>query len=82
MRHAGKRYLTLCGVAAMLLIGTLPAQAQQTLRIGMQDDPDALDPAQGGTFAGRIVFASLCDKLIGFVPVPDGLIRPQGLTPR
>jgi peptide/nickel transport system substrate-binding protein len=30
----------------------------------MQDDPDALDPARGGTFAGRIVFASLCDKLI------------------
>ena len=23
-----------------------------------------LDPAQGGTFAGRIVFASLCDKLV------------------
>ena len=34
----------------------------------MQDDPDALDPARGGTFAGRIVFASLCDKLIDLSP--------------
>src|SRR4029078_8133108 len=36
----------------------------QTLRIGMQEDPDRLDPAQSATFVGRIVFASLCDKLI------------------
>lgn len=49
--------------AAMLLAGA-SAEAAGTLRIGMQDDPDALDPAQSGTFAGRIVFASLCDKLI------------------
>jgi peptide/nickel transport system substrate-binding protein len=34
----------------------------------MQDDPDALDPARGGTFAGRIVFASMCDKLIDLSP--------------
>jgi peptide/nickel transport system substrate-binding protein len=50
--------------ALMLLLCCMSAQAAGTLRIGMQDDPDALDPAQGGTFAGRIVFASLCDKLI------------------
>jgi peptide/nickel transport system substrate-binding protein len=43
---------------------SMSAQAAGTLRIGMQDDPDALDPAQGGTYAGRIVFASLCDKLV------------------
>ncbi len=49
--------------AAMLLIGT-SAQAAGTLRVGMQDDPDLLDPALGGTFAGRIIFASLCDKLV------------------
>jgi peptide/nickel transport system substrate-binding protein len=36
----------------------------QTLRIGLQEDPDRLDPAQGATFVGRIVFAALCDKLI------------------
>jgi peptide/nickel transport system substrate-binding protein len=48
--------------AFALLCGS--AHAAGTLRIGMQDDPDALDPATGGTFAGRIIFASLCDKLI------------------
>jgi peptide/nickel transport system substrate-binding protein len=35
-----------------------------TLRIGIQDDPDALDPATSGTYTGRIVFAALCDKLV------------------
>ena len=38
--------------------------AQGTLRIGLNEDPDALDPARGGTFVGRIVFAAVCDKLI------------------
>ncbi len=55
---------TMIAAAAILLLAGTSAQAAGTLRIGMQDDPDALDPAQGGTFAGRIVFASLCDKLI------------------
>jgi peptide/nickel transport system substrate-binding protein len=50
-------------IVAFVLVGA-SAQAAGTLRVGMQDDPDALDPALGGTFAGRIVFASLCDKLI------------------
>lgn len=34
------------------------------LRIGLQEDPDVLDPDQARTFVGRIVFESLCDKLI------------------
>jgi len=51
-------------LAAAMLVASASARAGGTLRIGMQDDPDALDPAQSGTFAGRIVFASLCDKLI------------------
>jgi peptide/nickel transport system substrate-binding protein len=53
--------------AAAMLAMTVAANAA-TLRVGMQDDPDALDPARGGTFAGRIVFASLCDKLIDLSP--------------
>ena len=40
------------------------AQAQaQTLRIGLAEDPDALDPSLARTFVGRLVFAGLCDKL-------------------
>jgi len=35
----------------------------QTLRVGLADDPDVLDPTLARTFVGRIVFASLCDKL-------------------
>ncbi|HEY6432741.1 MAG TPA: ABC transporter substrate-binding protein [Acetobacteraceae bacterium] len=58
----GKLKLVGIGLACVLASGT--AHAAGTLRIGIQDDPDLLDPAQAGTFAGRIVFASLCDKLV------------------
>ena len=50
-------------MAAFLLLGGLPAAAQ-TMRIGLQEDPDSLDPMAGSTFVGRIVFTALCDKLI------------------
>jgi peptide/nickel transport system substrate-binding protein len=35
-----------------------------TLRIALGQDPDALDPAVGITYVGRVVFASVCDKLV------------------
>ena len=37
--------------------------AQTTLRIGLAEDPDVLDPTLARTYVGRIVFASMCDKL-------------------
>jgi peptide/nickel transport system substrate-binding protein len=40
------------------------AASAQTLRIGLAEDPDVLDPSLARTFVGRIVFASLCDKLV------------------
>ncbi len=40
------------------------ANASGMLRVGINEDPDALDPARGGSFVGRVVFASVCDKLI------------------
>lgn len=49
-------------VLSSLLAG--PAFAGGTLRIGLNEDPDALDPARSGTFVGRIVFAATCDKLV------------------
>jgi peptide/nickel transport system substrate-binding protein len=55
--------LTLMLAAALAVTSAAPVSAQ-TLRIALQEDPDRLDPAQGGTFVGRIVFAALCDKLI------------------
>src|SRR6187551_784225 len=65
-----------CGVAA----------AQTTLRIGLAEDPDVLDPTLARTYVGRIVFASFCDKLfdideklnavpqlaLGYETAPDG----------
>jgi peptide/nickel transport system substrate-binding protein len=39
------------------------AYGQTTLRIGLAEDPDILDPTLARTFVGRIVFAGLCDKL-------------------
>ena len=47
-------------LAALLLAGA--AQAQ-TLRVGLAEDPDVLDPSLARTFVGRVVFAALCDKL-------------------
>ncbi len=39
------------------------ALSQSTIRIGLAEDPDVLDPSLARTYVGRIVFASLCDKL-------------------
>jgi peptide/nickel transport system substrate-binding protein len=57
-----------------MVLALTSAQAA-TLRVGIQDDPDALDPALGGTYAGRFVFAALCDKLVDIAP--DLSIVPQ-----
>lgn len=54
-------------VAAALALTTEFVQAQD-LRIGLQEDPDVLDPDQSRTFVGRIVYASLCDKLVDISP--------------
>lgn len=47
----------------LLGLGALAAQAQ-TLRVGLAEDPDVLDPTLARTFVGRIVFSALCDKLL------------------
>jgi peptide/nickel transport system substrate-binding protein len=69
-------------LAAALLFAAFacagPAAAQTTLRIGLAEDPDILDPTLARTFVGRIVFASLCDKLVDISPELD--IVPQLAT--
>ncbi|HVY43273.1 MAG TPA: ABC transporter substrate-binding protein [Hyphomicrobiaceae bacterium] len=56
-------HLVRLGLAAVaLMLATLPVSAQ-SLRIGLAEDPDILDPTLARTYVGRIVFASLCDKL-------------------
>jgi peptide/nickel transport system substrate-binding protein len=54
-----RRLLLVAG--CMLMLGT--GAAAQTLRIGLAEDPDVLDPTLARSFVGRIVFSALCDKL-------------------
>jgi peptide/nickel transport system substrate-binding protein len=64
-------------VAVMVLVAG-PAAAQSVLRIGLNDDPDALDPTISRAYVGRLVFAALCDKL--FDVTPELTIVPQLAT--
>jgi peptide/nickel transport system substrate-binding protein len=54
--------LTAAAAALWLSLATAVC-AQTTLRIGLAEDPDVLDPSIARTYVGRIVFASFCDKL-------------------
>jgi peptide/nickel transport system substrate-binding protein len=47
-------------VGSMLIAG---AAAAQTLRIGLAEDPDVLDPTLSRTFVSGVVRTALCDKL-------------------
>ena len=58
-------------ILLLLLAFALPAGASapasaQTLRIGMRDDPDILDPTFSRTYVGTVVMTGLCDKLFDF----------------
>lgn len=60
MRLAAMRLI----LVLSLCLGLAPAALAQTnLRIGLGDDPDALDPTTSRFYTTRIVFAALCDKL-------------------
>src|SRR4051812_11672134 len=56
--------LVLLAALALALLPSAPALAQSELRIGLQDDPDTLDPATNWSFVGRHVLQSPCDKLV------------------
>ena len=53
---------------ALIPVHSGNAQPQKVLRVGLAEDPDILDPTLARTFVGRIVFASLCDKLYDIDP--------------
>jgi peptide/nickel transport system substrate-binding protein len=58
------RILRLAMTAAALLLSlAATVQAQTTLRIGLAEDPDVLDPTMARTYVGRIVFSAFCDKM-------------------
>jgi len=70
-RRSRPKRVTVAACALAWLLGVAHAQ---TLRIGLAEDPDILDPTLGRTFVGRMVLAALCDKLfdidehLGVVP--------------
>jgi peptide/nickel transport system substrate-binding protein len=58
------KILRVAATAVALFVSlTVGGHAQTTLRIGLAEDPDMLDPTLGRTYVGRIVFAAFCDKL-------------------
>jgi peptide/nickel transport system substrate-binding protein len=64
METSPMKILRLAAIATAALLSIhASAQAQTTLRIGLAEDPDILDPTLARTYVGRIVFASFCDKL-------------------
>jgi len=59
-RHA----IRMLGPALVLAAAFAAAHAgAQTMRFGLAEDPDVLDPSLARSFVGRIVFSALCDKL-------------------
>ncbi|MVW72945.1 ABC transporter substrate-binding protein [Bordetella sp. 15P40C-2] len=59
-----KRQAFKLGVGAAVFAAAAGSAFAQEIRIGLQEDPDVLDPHRARTYVGRIVFTSLCDKLI------------------
>jgi len=61
--RSGKPTAIIAALALGLGLAAGVAQGQGTLRIGLAEDPDVLDPSLARTYVGRIVFAAICDKL-------------------
>jgi peptide/nickel transport system substrate-binding protein len=56
-------------LTALLASAAMTGMAQAAdLRIGLQEDPMCWTPIRPVPFVGRIVFESLCDKLINISP--------------
>jgi peptide/nickel transport system substrate-binding protein len=63
MRMRRSAWLAL-GMLGLVLLVAGPAAAQKkTLTIGLNQDPDILDPTLARTYVGRIIFEHMCEKL-------------------
>jgi peptide/nickel transport system substrate-binding protein len=62
-RHMLKASRIFLCVTFFAILPCSHAVSQTTLRIGLAEDPDVLDPTLSRTYVGKIVFASICDKL-------------------
>src|SRR5471030_592624 len=64
MGTSSMKILRVAATAVALLVSlNAGVHAQTTLRVGLAEDPDILDPTLARTYVGRIVFAAVCDKL-------------------
>ncbi len=68
--------LVLAVLGLLLAMGT--AHAGGTLRVGLEFDPDVLDPARETSYTNRIVFTAMCDALLDVGP--DLTFVPQLAT--
>ncbi len=59
----GRLGIRLVLVAAFVCAAAGAFAQTTTLRVGLADDPDVLDPTLSRSYTTRIVFASICDKL-------------------
>ncbi|PZW44776.1 peptide/nickel transport system substrate-binding protein [Humitalea rosea] len=87
--------LRLLAVIALATGWAFGAAAQGTLRIGINEDPDALDPATNRLASGRQPLTAICDKLFdvstdldlvpqlaeSYVVAPDGMSVTLKLRP-
>jgi len=53
-------------LALAVSIGSAAPGFAQTLRFGLNNDPDLLDPTTSRTFVGTAVMTAICDKLFDF----------------
>ena len=68
-----KTCLRLVGLALLLTLGDPFAATAASLRVGMADDPDTLDPAVSGSFISLQITSAMCDRLIEVGPQLDYL---------
>src|SRR5258708_7292974 len=61
---SGRMMRALAATLALCASCAAANASAQTLRIGLAEDPDMLDPALARTVVGRFVFAAMCDKLV------------------
>jgi peptide/nickel transport system substrate-binding protein len=54
------------GLLLGLVAPAFASPSDNTLRIGLREDTDVLDPTLSGTYVGRIIFAGMCDKLFDY----------------
>jgi peptide/nickel transport system substrate-binding protein len=70
-----RRIFRLWLLAALTLFLSIGPAGAQTLKIGIAEDPDILDPVLNRTFVGAIVLNVMCDRL--FAVAPDNQIVPN-----